>query len=376
MAEATGLVLGGIALASLVTTCVEFVEYFEDGRDCMRDFTLAVTKVKLMQVRLDQLGRAIQKGDIDTLSIKTCPPDGTAEAKHGWHHVAGALPEGLLGIRNIIERTTELCRRYCRGRGQEDDKSQVAAQPSTQQWGESPSVEVPPISRRARLKDFKRKTSWALHDKKKFDSLIADFDFILGSLEKIIETSSASISPKPSRESLPVMSEEYNTTRRMRDPKKGDRDPSPLKKHGAHNSQAQAVPDRTLSPEGETTFKGNNSNGQSLHFVGGQGHPGVTARFQENVSHDQSLAFTGNFTAGHEFAKIWGNVAMHALNLNYRQLGQPKTSSVRGDFVPKPMVGQIPRADHEGQVPVYAEPETRCEETMPGAPMTQANGSG
>lgn len=89
----------------------------------MRNFTLAVTKVKLMRLRLGQLG---QLGDFQALSIGTCPPDGIAEADNDWPRNQCSTRKPL-GIQDLIQRTTELCRRCSQGVGSKDNKFQVSA---------------------------------------------------------------------------------------------------------------------------------------------------------------------------------------------------------------------------------------------------------
>ncbi|KAL9941183.1 hypothetical protein ACHAP6_009242, partial [Verticillium nonalfalfae] len=55
MAETAGLVLSGIAITTLFTSCVEVLEYFENGRNWICDLGLAQAKVNLMKIRLSQL---------------------------------------------------------------------------------------------------------------------------------------------------------------------------------------------------------------------------------------------------------------------------------------------------------------------------------
>lgn len=344
MAEATGLALGGIALASLITTCVEFLQYFEDGRDCMRDFTMAVTKMKLMKARLGQLGQLGelgQLGDTEDMSIQPCQPDRVADE---WHHVASALPEGLSAIHDIIQRTTELCRRYNHGGGADDGDFSFAAQPLAQQRTES-SGETPPAGRRAILRSIKRKTSWALHDKKKLDVLIADFEFLLRNLEKIIESSAAKTKPKPCQETPFVMDERDSTPKKMDEKsntaKKRDEKPSTSSRPDAHAGEKAASPPglgRTRAPAAaaapapvlETVFVQNAARNQAVFAMGGQrdGDP-TNMRFQENVIHDQSLAFAGNYALPlmQEVVRAWESVAKGAVAL--KQQSQAKATPVR-----------------------------------------------
>lgn len=339
MAEAAGLALGGIALASLVGTCVEFIEYFEDGRDCMRDFSLAVTKVKLMKIRLGQLG------GIENTPIRPHLPDG--DAGDDWHHVSSAIPDSASGIMDIIQRATKICRRYSYGGHVEASMPgpRVAAQSSQEQRHDSVSSEETlqgPTGRRATLQAVRRSISWAFHDKKKFNDLISDFDFILCNLEKIIESSATSTKSKPYQATPHVnMDETCNTSRkraeRCETSKWMDEKNNASRKPVVHASQisAPAADDTTRmkapAPKlaSEATFIENRSKGQSVHFVGGQRGDWDRANFRNNESHDQSLAFTGNFAGPsiQEIAKVWGNVAMHAMTQHHQQ-GTPAKARV------------------------------------------------
>lgn len=366
MAEATGLALGGIALASLVTTCVEFLEYFEDGRDCMRDFSLAVTKVKLMKIRLGQLG------DIENTSVRPYLPDGVAGAKHhDWHHVTSALPDSASGISDIIERATRICRRY--SYDGYHGMPQVAAQSSTEQQkpGSVSSGETlqGPTGRRASLQAVRRSISWAFHDKKKFNGLIADLDFILCNLEKIIEGSTTKIKPEPYRGTPPAIMNERNTSKKraemspgcVSNSKKTDENNDTSKGLDAHASQMPAPPAGVARlraqgprPPSERNFKENQSRDQSMHFLGGQGD-GDRINYQRNESHDQSLAAIGTFD-GQFMCKafeVWGHVAMHAITKQQQQqgpadqsLGKPAKPSVRdkqSSFLTPPMASISPK---------------------------------
>ena len=105
MAEVVGLALGGISIASVFSSCVEILECFEHGRNWLYDFSLALTKVNLMKVRLSQLGEHIQ--------TETCVAE-TGVLQSGWPPASGtgSVSAGLLGISKILGRTTALCSRY------------------------------------------------------------------------------------------------------------------------------------------------------------------------------------------------------------------------------------------------------------------------
>ncbi|KUI66192.1 Heterokaryon incompatibility protein s [Cytospora mali] len=315
MAEATGLVLSGIALASLVTTCVEFVEYFEDGRACMRDVNLAVTKVNLMKARLCQLG------DLENTAIPPSLLDASA-APDDWQHVAKSLPEGASGIKEIIQRATKLCKKYCRDGMPETSRARkctIAAQSSSHQLdGRDSSGESPPAGRRAIYKTMKRSVSWALHDKKKFNGLIADFDFILSNLEKITE--GFDTRKNPSHDSLAMSTTKSDTSEKMN----ARADPEP----GSPASDARGQGPPIVQT---TTFTRCQAYDQAVHFVGGQQNrdnertklPRETiTRFDNNHGYDQSFTVSGHVDGStiNGIGTFWQKLAMEGM----RQQSQAK----------------------------------------------------
>jgi hypothetical protein len=181
MAEAAGLALGGISIASVFSSCVEILEYFEDGRNWLYDFSLALTKVNLMKVRLSQLG--------EHLEIETCMAE-TGVLQSAWPPAngTGSVSAGLLGISKILGRTTALCRRY-------SVSPDVGPAGPTKQPGDCDIrafnhlifsfTRLP--SRPQSLSTLGKKVCWAVHDKKKFEGLISDFECILSNLERIAD---------------------------------------------------------------------------------------------------------------------------------------------------------------------------------------------
>lgn len=105
MAEAVGLALGGIALVSLVSTCVEILEYVESARDLARDFRLALTKVSLIKQRLTDWGTAM------SIDEATGPEDGIT--RPSWSNDCGVLiRDTLWGIKDLLEKTSRMSRRH------------------------------------------------------------------------------------------------------------------------------------------------------------------------------------------------------------------------------------------------------------------------
>jgi hypothetical protein len=161
------------------SSCVEILEYFEHGRDWVYDFSLALTKVNLMKVRLSQLGDHMQ---IETFS------ENTGVLQNSWPQGNGTVSDGLLGITKILGRTTELCGRYSHKTSLElikesGDCSIHALGPPT-----ATTLSLTRLPPRPRiLSTLGKRVYWAVHDKKKFESLISDFECILSNLERIVD---------------------------------------------------------------------------------------------------------------------------------------------------------------------------------------------
>lgn len=104
MAETAGLVLGGIALAGLVTTCMEIVEYLESAKNRAGDYRLALTKVNLIKERLRAWGAA--------LSIDL-PPDPQSNHTFALTGCGVLIEETLLSIKILLDKTNEISKRHC-----------------------------------------------------------------------------------------------------------------------------------------------------------------------------------------------------------------------------------------------------------------------
>jgi hypothetical protein len=224
MAEAAGLALSGIALAGIFSTCLECFEYLESGRTYYRDVHLTLTKLGLMRKRL----HALQ----DSLLSRPLAPD-VAEPHSrpgGAGEESQLIAESLLGIRRILDATSSLCFKYSShhhvdqsidlGGAQEDGVlcSTSGVTPSfspmlllsEESLSGFPLRRLPPPKSRPQnsykegpslnwpLQSLRLKWAWALIDRKKFNSLISDLDFLLANLEKFEDTGDiAPVAEKP-----------------------------------------------------------------------------------------------------------------------------------------------------------------------------------
>lgn len=178
MTEAAGLVLGTIALAGLIRTCIETCEYIEDGRNLMDEVKLASTKVRILRIRLRSWAS-------DLMNNKSNVSETATTSHFCWGNQESVVEEGLNQIARILDETLVLICRYrlkstasvCAGSCSADH---VCVSEDGYEGALRPSVFV------ERGKPHLRKRiSWAVWDKKKFDSSIGHLEFLIQNLEKL-----------------------------------------------------------------------------------------------------------------------------------------------------------------------------------------------
>jgi hypothetical protein len=177
MAEPIGLTLGGLSLATLFSTCVECMDYIILGRNYGRDYEHSLYKLDLLKARLVAWGQSLrvtQKGD--ELGV----------LRDRWDQEKETVEKCLVGIKAIFDDCGKLEKRY----GLRQYIAGGDSMPPAVQVGESPTRQIEErfksatISRQENASLWK-KTTWAIHDKKKFDSLISDVAFYIDGLEKL-----------------------------------------------------------------------------------------------------------------------------------------------------------------------------------------------
>lgn len=189
MAEAAGLALGAVALVSLFQTAVDCLEYFEVARNVSKDQELATTKINLLEVRLKQWGRDLRIQDI-------------GEECDGWLRMhcleeGGLITSCLIGISNILGNASQLTSKY--GLDKMKRLSWLTllsgiTRSCTGSRREAPRLKNPykgPCQTRPMIRFAQNTTSlgnkvtWAVKDKKRFESLISELDFLITNLERV-----------------------------------------------------------------------------------------------------------------------------------------------------------------------------------------------
>ena len=281
MAEAVGLALGTVALASLFSACVELINYFELGKSYEYDYDLACLKLNLLKVRLDTCGKTLS---IDDAVHKS------QEFRQDWSQEQDVIIRSLLGIKNIFGNAALLKDKYRLVPHKSNRLSifpTLRAQSSiVADHSSSRSSRLPNSSRRVSL--FRRSTTWAIRDRQKFDALLSDLEFFISNLELVVSRLMMAKQPKEKDRGpvdSDVDSEGYENTS---DGVVSDKSPQDGqvgtfvwdRKSHSKEEQEESVADprdggRSLS-KGGRVFKIDETSGQTINIQGVQGKAEVT----------------------------------------------------------------------------------------------------
>jgi len=183
MAEAVGLAFGGVALAGLVSSCVDIIEYISSAQNWLCDLNLALTKVALLHCRLDHLREIC-------LAAAAIGHDKSGDT-------CDVAAQGLSGVKSVLEQTNKLCRRYSLAHTQDGEYCHAAHRSLDLQSSllVATQLDRPQLTTLKPWQRLGRQLSWALQDKKKFDKLIADLDFLLSNTEQLFRRAATLIEP-------------------------------------------------------------------------------------------------------------------------------------------------------------------------------------
>ncbi|KAH6656541.1 prion-inhibition and propagation-domain-containing protein [Truncatella angustata] len=174
MAEAAGLAVGTIALASLFQTCLDILDYIEDARNIKSDRERGDTKLGLLKIRLKQWG--------DDLQV-LYPGREDGGLREHWPEESGTISKSLLGITGMLNDASKLSHKYAPYRIKLNSwyivwkPSKRIYKPDQQEISEKQICQG--------LTSLTQRTTWAFRDKKRFNSLLAELDFFVTNLEKV-----------------------------------------------------------------------------------------------------------------------------------------------------------------------------------------------
>ncbi|KAG8525596.1 uncharacterized protein KY384_009240 [Bacidia gigantensis] len=176
MAEAAGLAIGAIGLAVLFTTCVEGLEYINLGRNHGRDFEMSMTKLLLLKARLSAWGEVLQVTQEGEENIML---------RDRWLEEKETVGRCLVGVQSMFDESDQMESRYGLKRESSDQPSSSLQEQRSKAFQQIEDKFNSVVRRRQESVSIPKKTRWAIHDKKKFDSLIADLAFFIDGLEDL-----------------------------------------------------------------------------------------------------------------------------------------------------------------------------------------------
>jgi len=163
MAEVAGLVVGGVALASLFETCMLTFDRLDAGRNCSRDYQEDALIITLLGSRLRRWEETYRK----------CAPSNTA-------HDGELAEQALESVNNNLKSLCKTAERY-----QPKDKSDNVAS-MTEKLQKMHVSSTRSTGNTAKTKpSLRSKFVWALHDKDKVENIIKTVRFKIEELESL-----------------------------------------------------------------------------------------------------------------------------------------------------------------------------------------------
>ncbi|KAG9249101.1 prion-inhibition and propagation-domain-containing protein [Calycina marina] len=179
MAEAAGLVLGGVSVVSLFSSCIELAEYVDLARNLGPDYEAAYTKFLLLRSRLIASGSKLQ------LVLAEQATHASSE------RCEFAAARSLVAIKGLLENVGNLEQKYGlrqEGKGGKRLRELQRHHSSTLQEVERALQDS--VGQRQQKMGLGRRIVWAIRDKKAFDGLIANLAFHIDELENLVVRSS------------------------------------------------------------------------------------------------------------------------------------------------------------------------------------------
>jgi hypothetical protein len=167
MAEVAGLVVGGVALASLFDSCMNIFERLDAGKNCSRDYQENALIITLLGSRLRRWEE----------TYRTSPTSNTARD--------GELAvQALESVKNNLESLCKTAERY-----QPKDKSDNVASMTERLQKMQVSNTRSTANNTSKTKpSLRSKIIWALHDKDKVESIIRTVRFKIEELESLSQS--------------------------------------------------------------------------------------------------------------------------------------------------------------------------------------------
>lgn len=182
MAEPFGIVTGALSIAALFNNCVDCFEYIQLGRNFGRDYQTSQLKLDIAEVRLTRWGQ----------SVKVYEDTNFAQVKqgNGTYISAKEILEQLLMLFWAAQKVSE---RY---------KNKISTSPEDMTLVDSTNdLDATFLGLHNRMRDLslrrqkkaglRQKTIWALHDGKKFATLVGQIIDFIKELEELFPATAA-----------------------------------------------------------------------------------------------------------------------------------------------------------------------------------------
>ena len=177
MAEAAGLAIGTVGLAGLFTTCVECIDYISLGRNHGRDYEMSMTKLVLLKARLSAWGESL---------LVTQEGRENVALRDRWMEEQDTVGKCLVGIKTLFDDSKQIESRYGLKPLPADQSSLSILQgQESNTFRQIETAFKSKIERRQKNVHISKTTRWAIHDKKKVDSLIAELAFFIDGLQDL-----------------------------------------------------------------------------------------------------------------------------------------------------------------------------------------------
>lgn len=178
MAEAVGIAIGLAGLMTLYDSCIELAEQIELARNIGTDYEEAYTKLLSLKARLRECGRK---------RVFQNQPHAFPELDATYREEFNLAQRALVQIKRLLENADTFHGTY----GDRPHDGRVGELSLTQPQSASfqhTEVALNQLSiQRQRSTSLRKKAQWAIRDKKAFDKLINNLDYLIRQLEFLVE---------------------------------------------------------------------------------------------------------------------------------------------------------------------------------------------
>ena len=169
--------IGAMALATMFSTCLELAEYVTLGKEYPTDHTGACTRMDLLKARLWTWGRNlnIQEPDCESWALR-----------EGWAAEKEVVARSLSRIKDILQRAGSLTEKCKPGPETFSIPSRPLIDNDFPHSSDSVHRTDDRVVSRNSVALLWRRTAWALHYKRKLDTVLVELEFLIHNLEQVV----------------------------------------------------------------------------------------------------------------------------------------------------------------------------------------------